>query len=390
MSVELAAIVRDMLPVMIMPAHSRKVLTHIRNCRTAVLGRHKDTKCNNPECNHIEISYNSCRDRNCPKCLGAKKLKWISECMKAILPINYFHVVFTIPSILRKVFKYNKKICYSFLFKAVSSTLNEVSAKNKKLKAKLGFILILHTWTQLLHFHPHIHCIVSGGGISLDKTKWKSCNQNYLLPKKVLEIVFRAKLLKLIKEADEKGLLKYPETDNPPDKLYLNNLQATLKRAVRCTWVIYLKKAFGGPTGVINYLGNYTHRIALSETRIKQYTNGMVTFSWKDRKDGNKVKYETIKAYDFIQRFIFHILPSRFVKIRYYGFMAGKSRKTNIKLCKKLIIESGIKLERINQAAINSLKNKLKELEEPKVCPCCKKGLLLDMDSYIENRVKTG
>lgn len=314
----------------------------------------------------------------------------MAKCMETLLPINYFHVVFTIPSILRKVFKYNKKICYGYLFKAVSETLNEVSIKNKKLKAKLGFILILHTWTQLLHFHPHIHCIVSGGGISLDKTKWKSCNQNYLLPKKVLEVVFRAKLLKFIKEADKKGLLKYPITEEKPGKSYLNNIKTTINNAYKLTWVIYAKKAFGGPTGVIKYLANYTHRIALSNKRIKQYKNGMVTFSWKDRKHNNEVKYETLTAYDFMQRFIFHILPERLVKIRYYGFMAGANRKSNVKLCKKLIEESGIKKERIDQKAISELKRKIKELKEPNICPKCNKGLLLDIEYNLQARVKAG
>lgn len=378
MSAEIADIVRDCLLQMVIPNHLRKVLTNIKNCRTAKLGVHKHVHCDNPDCEYETELFNSCRDRNCPKCQGSKRLKWVSKRLDDVLPINYFHVVFTIPSILRKLFKYNKKLCYSMLFKAVSYTLNSVSATNKKLKAKIGFIAILHTWTQLLHFHPHIHCIISGGGISLDRTKWKSCNDNYFLPQKVLSLVFRGKLLNLIEQANKKGLLKYPNIEEESNKEYLNNFTATLKKASRCNWVIYTKKAFGGPTGVINYLGNYTHRIALSNKRIISYKNGKVTFSWKDRADGNKKKFETLSSMDFMQRYIFHILPERFVKIRYYGFLASAKRKENLKLCKKLIDESGIEKQEINRKVKEGLEEEIRLLTEPNICPCCKKGLLVD------------
>lgn len=385
MSAEIADIVRDCLPHMRVPDHLRKVLTNIKNCRTAKLGVHKHIHCNNPDCEYEVELYNSCRDRNCPKCQGSKKLKWILKQLDDVLPINYFHVVFTIPSVLRKLFKYNKKLCFNLLFKAVSYTLNSVSATNKKLKAKIGFIAILHTWTQLLHFHPHIHCIISGGGISLDGTKWKSCNENYFLPQKVLSLVFRAKLLNLIEEANKKGLLTYPKTLVKPNEEYLNNIEATLKKASRCNWVIYTKKAFGGPTGVINYLGNYTHRIALSDSRIKSYKNGKVRFSWKDRKHGNVIKFETLKVMDFMERYIFHILPKRFVKIRYYGFLSSAKRKENLKLCKELINKSGIKKKQINKKVKEGIQEKIRLLTEPYLCPCCKKGLLVDISEIIRN-----
>jgi hypothetical protein len=387
MSAEVADVIRYCLPNLFITNHIRKVLTNLLNCRTGILGVHQYLYCDNPDCDYAIELFNSCRDRHCPKCQGSKKLKWISKQLNDVLPINYFHVVFTLPSTLRKLFKYNKKICYSMLFKAVSYTLNTVSATNKKLKAKIGFIAILHTWTQLLHFHPHIHCIISGGGISLEGTKWKSCSENYFLPQKVLCLVFRGKLLNLIEEANKKGLLKYPKTEEKPNKEYLNNLQATLKKASRLNWVIYTKKAFGGPTGVINYLGNYTHRIALSDSRIKSFKNGIVKFSWKDRKHGNITKTETLKAMDFMQRYIFHILPSRFVKIRYYGFLASAKRKENLKLCRKLIDKSGIKKQEINKKVKEGLDEQIRLLAEPKSCPCCKKGLLLDLADIVQNDV---
>ncbi len=384
MRAEIADIVRETLPKMIIPNHLRKVLTNIKNCRTAKLGYHKQVFCDNSECEYTEKLFNSCRDRNCPKCQGSKRLKWVYKRLDEVLPINYFHVVFTIPSILRKVFKYNKKLCYNFLFKAASQTLNEVSATNKKLKAKIGFIAILHTWTQLLHFHPHIHCIISGGGISLDKTKWKSCNENYFLPQKVLSIIFKAKLLKLIQEANKKNLIKYPETKTKPNEEYLNNLQATLNKASRGNWVIHTKKAFGGPSAVINYLGNYTHRIALSNKRIVSHKNGKVTFSWKDRADGNKRKLETLSSMAFMKRYIFHILPERFVKIRYYGFLASAKRKKNLELCRKLIDKSGIKKKEICRKVKEGLDEKIRMLSEPNSCPCCKKGLLVEPSGLIK------
>jgi hypothetical protein len=393
MSSDIGDIVRDNLHKMIVPSHCRKVLTHIKDCRTAKLGGHQ-LYCDDPNCNYTEISYNSCRDRNCPKCQGSKRLKWVSNRLEEVLPVNYFHLVFTVPSSLRKVFKFNKRLCLKLLFKATSETLNEVSLTNKKLKAKIGFIAVLHTWTQRLHYHPHIHCIVPGGGISISGDKWKSCSQHYLLPKKVLALVFRGKLLQFIENAYKKDLINYPETEE--NLKYLNNFYATLKKASRCNWVVYTKKAFGGPSGVINYLGNYTHRIAISNKRIVSYENGEVTFSWKDRRDGNKTKLEHVNAIDFIQRFMFHILPERFVKIRYYGFLASAQRKKYLRLCKELINKSDIKIQEIDIRVKQNIEDKLLELVTPNTCPYCKKGLLLDSlnssdpNHMIIERIKAG
>lgn len=380
MTIDIANIIRDNISQMFFTPHIRKVLTHIRDCRTPKMGIHSIKKCDNKECNHKEYTYNSCRDRNCPKCQGMKKFKWILERLKEVLPVNYYHVVFTVPSSLRKVFLYNKKIAYNLLFKAVSETLNEVAAKNKKLKSKIGFIAILHTWTQRLFLHPHLHCIIPGGGISLETGKWKSCSENYLLPQKVLSIVFRGKLLDYIEKAYNKGLISYPITKEQHN--YLNCFKTTLVQASRSQWVVYTKKAFGGPSGVINYLGNYTHRIAISNKRIKSYKDNEVTFSWKDRRDNNKTKYERISAKAFINRFALHILPERLVKIRYYGFMATSQKKVNIDLCKKLIKESGVELKHISKKFIEAIESKIEDNEKPKRCPCCKSGYLLDENIY--------
>jgi hypothetical protein len=390
MSAEIGDIVRDLLPYLVITPHLRKVLTNIKNCRTIKLGRHKQVFCDNNDCDYSVELFNSCRDRNCPKCQGSKRLKWVLKQLKDVLPINYFHVVFTIPSSLRKLFKYNKKVCYNLLFKAASQVLNEVSAKNRKLKAKIGFIAILHTWTQRLHFHPHLHCIVTGGGISLDKTKWNSCHEHYFLPVKVLQIMFKGKLLQFLEQAYNDGLINYPETETDKNLLYLNNFHATLKKASRSNWVIYTKKSFVGPSAVINYLGNYTHRIALSNKRIISYKDKKVTFRWKDRRDGNKDKIETLDASDFIQRYMFHILPSRFVKIRYYGLLAGANRKKNIELSRTLIEQSGIKKKVIDKRIEQEIIKKIEELSAPKSCPCCKTGLLIENLDLLDQEVRAG
>lgn len=380
MNIEVADILRDNINNMILPHHDRKVLTHLKDCRTPKLGVHSIKKCDNPKCNNKVISYNSCRDRNCPKCQGSRKLKWVLERLNEVLPVNYYHVVFTVPSSLRKIFLYNKKLSLNILFKAVSETLNEVAANNKKLKAKIGFIAVLHTWTQRLFLHPHIHCIIPGGGISLDNGKWIQCNENYLLPQKVLSTVFRGKLLDYLERSYKKGLINYPTTEEKHK--YLNSVKSTLVQASKSDWVVYTKKAFGGPSGVINYLGNYTHRIAISNKRIMSYENNTVTFSWKDRKDSNKTKYERIDAKAFIRRFSLHILPQRFMKIRYYGFMATSKKKEYILMCRRLIKESKIKEIVINNTYIDKIKEKLDANDKINICPCCKIGSLIDISDY--------
>lgn len=380
MIAEVADVIRDNINSMFFSPHIRKVLTHLKDCRTPKLGIHSVKQCNNNKCTHKEYTYNSCRDRNCPKCQGSKKHKWVLQRLKEVLPVNYYHVVFTVPSSLRKIFLYNKKIALTLLFKAVSETLNEVARKNKKLKAKIGFIAILHTWTQRLFLHPHLHCIIPGGGISLETGRWKNCDQNYLLPQKILSIVFRGKLLNYIEKAHKKGLINYPITKE--EHKYLNSVKSTLVQASRANWVVYTKKAFGGPSGVINYLGNYTHRIAISNYRIKSYKNNTVTFSWKDRKDNNKTKYEEISAQSFIRRFALHILPQRFIKIRYYGFMATAKKKENITLCKSLIIDSGSVLQELDNKFIERIEKKLETQNKPQMCPCCKKGYLIEHYMY--------
>lgn len=380
MIITIADLLKDHLQKMFFSPHIRKVLTHLRDCRTYKMGIHSINRCNNPECNHKEYTFNSCRDRNCPTCQGSKKQKWILERLKEVLPVDYYHVVFTIPSSLRKLFLYNNKIAYNLLFKAVSETLNEVAAKNKRLNAKIGFISILHTWTQRLFFHPHLHCIIPGGGISLEDNIWNHCDENYLLPWKILSLVFRGKLLQYLEQANKKGILSYPIING--ERYYLKSVKSTLIQASKVNWVVYTKKAFGGPSGVINYLGNYTHRIAISNTRIKSYKNNMVTFSWKDRRDNNKKRYETIPVQDFIKRFSLHILPQRFVKIRYYGFLSTSRKKMNIDLCKDLIVRTKEKIKPLNNRFIEIIKEKLADNNNVKTCPSCQSGQLLQQFVY--------
>lgn len=371
-SVELADIVRGTICRLTgINSYERKILQNIMDCRTAALGGHLYC-CTNDGCDYVEISYNSCRDRNCPKCQGQKRLKWISARLEEVLPVEYFHVVFTIPSILHDIFLYNKEYCFRLLFKAVSKTLLEVALQNRKLGIKPGFISVLHTWTQQLNFHPHIHCIVPGGGITPDKEKWKSCKRGYLLPRKILSCVFRGKLLSYLEKAHAKGELHFSgETD------YLNteeNFKLLLKKSTSSDWMVYAKKTFAGPAQVINYLGGYTHRIAISNRRILSFKDGEVTFEWKDRRDNNTTKIMTLDAVLFLKRFILHILPKRFTKIRYYGFMANACKTKSIALCRKLIKISGIETEKIDKDLKKTILSKLNRIKEANRCPLCGKG----------------
>lgn len=381
--VELADIIRENINKIKVTFYILKVLTNIMNCRTSRLGGYIKF-CTDEDCHNAEIYYNSCKDRNCPKCQGIKRSQWVSDRLEEVLPVKYFHVVFTIPFCLRKVFQFNNKLCYQLLFKAVSTTLIEVGIKNRKLKGvRLGFMALLHTWTQKLDLHPHIHCIVPGGGLSKDKKKWKSCHSKYLLPNKILSIVFRAKLLSYLEKAYDKGQIYYPDTES--DLKYINNFKATLKQASRVKWNIYTKKTFAGPAQVINYLGSYTHRVAISNSRIISLKNGVVKFKWKDRSDGNKTKEMELDAVTFLKRFILHIIPKRFCKIRYYGYMANNCRKKNIPLCRKLIKEAGLDTEEIDYELQKCIAARIQRLKASHICPVCKKGtmeLILNFDPF--------
>jgi hypothetical protein len=357
----------------------KKVISNIINCRTQALGGHT-LVCDNPDCSHMEISYNSCRDRHCPKCQSLTKERWILDRQKELLPVQYFHVVFTIPRLLAPIILQNKRRGYNLLFTAVSETLKEVAANPKNLNAQIGFIAVLHSWDQKLLFHPHIHCIIPGGGIAKDGLNWLSSSPHFFLSNQILATVFRGKFLSELESLHNNGeLLFYGEHIGLKEKVTFKQL---LINSCSENWVVYAKPSFNGPNGVIQYLGRYTHRVAISNYRIKEVKDNFVTFSFRDRKDGNKVKMLKVDALSFIRRFLLHILPKRFTKIRYFGFLGNTVKMKKILLLKELLQVAVEKA--ITEEQISNWVDLMKYLtgRDPTVCPLCKQGHLQNAQLY--------
>src|SRR6202140_1415053 len=310
-----------------------KVLLAIRRCRTAALGGHLD-QC--PRCGHrAPISYNSCRDRHCPKCQTAARDRWIAARRRELLPTRYLHVVFTLPHRLAPLVLQNKKVLYGLLFRTSAETLLEVARHPRHLGAEIGFFSVLHTWSQQLKIHPHVHCVVPAGGLSPDHTRWVRSRDNYFLPKGVLREVFRGKFVNALKQAFQNGQLRF-EGDLkilPQPKIFA----AWLRPLYRKDWVVYLKRPFGGPEYVLHYLGRYTHRVAISNHRLVSLIDGQVTFRWRDSAHHNEQKLLPLSLNEFLCRFLLHILPKGFVRIRNFGFLANRKRATLLPLCFQLL-----------------------------------------------------
>lgn len=325
----------------------RKAVRNIVDCRTATLGAHIDT-CDN--CGHTRISYNSCRNRHCPKCQTIAKEKWIEKQRRHLLDIPYFHVVFTVPAALNPVFLSQQDTLYTLLFQAASETVLELCADRKYLGATPGITAVLHTWGQNLQFHPHIHMIVTGGGLTKEG-KWRNSRKHFFLPVRVLSAKFRGKFLAILRQ-------RFPSLK-----------QSLLDHCYRQKWVVYCKPPFDGSGKVISYLGRYTHRVAISNDRILSLKNGMVTFRWRDYAHGNQVKLMTLDAKEFIRRFLLHILPPGFRKIRHYGLFASRDKEKRLALCRHLTgsahpvptLPVAALMERIFGKDFN-------------LCPCCKVG----------------
>ena len=310
-----------------------KVLLAIRRCRTAALGGHLD-ECT--RCGHrAPISYNSCRDRHCPKCQTAARDRWIAARRRELLPTRYLHVVFTLPHRLAPLVLQNKKVLYALLFRASTETLLEVARDPRHLGAEIGFFSVLHTWSQKLNIHPHVHCVVPAGGLSPDHTGWVRSRDNYFLPKAVLREIFRGKFVDALKQAFQNGQLRF-EGDL---KLLAQSkiFAAWLRPLFRQDWVVYLKRPFGGPEYVLQYLGRYTHRVAISNHRLVSFTDGQVTFRWRHSAHHNEQKLLSLSLNEFLCRFLLHILPKGFVRIRNFGFLANRKRATLLPLCFQLL-----------------------------------------------------
>jgi hypothetical protein len=341
----------------------------IEICRTAVLGGHVD------ECEHcgaLKISYNSCRNRHCPKCQCLDKERWLEARKEDLLPTRYFHVVFTLPESLRPLALRNQEAIYSILFRAASQTLREVTQDPKHLGAETGIIAILHTWSQTLMDHPHLHCIVTGGGLSRDGKRWIRCKGRFLSPVKVLSRVFRGKFLAFLKEIRDKGTLSFSGhiaslKEGGAFKDLLTSLHGQ-------EWVVYCKPPFHDVEKVMDYLGRYTHRVAISNNRLVKLQEGQVTFRYRDRHHKDTLKLMTLEASEFIRRFLLHILPNGFVKIRHYGILSNRNRKTHLPRCRKLL---GVRCPHENtQKPREPWQDLLTRITgtDPRICPFCGKG----------------
>jgi len=313
-------------------ANESRVLNDIVACRTEALGGHLE-RCDG--CGHRRISYNSCRNRHCPKCLMGPREQWLRERQEELLPIEYFHVVFTIPHELTPIAFQNKQRVYELLFRAAASSLCTIGRDPKHLGAELGVLAILHTWGQSLEHHPHVHCVVSGGGISNDGTRWVSSRPGFLLPVRVLGRLFRGRFLAGLQRAHASGELQlHGSVASLADAGRFHSLLRTLRKK---EWVVYSKAPFGGPARVLKYLGRYTHRVAISNQRLVALKDGKVSFLWKDYAHGYRKRVMTLSAVEFLRRFLMHLLPKGFVRIRHYGFLANRHRRERLELCRRLL-----------------------------------------------------
>jgi hypothetical protein len=305
-----------------------RILRAIERCRTAALGGHLD-QCS--RCGHQAISYNSCRNRHCAKCQTNARDKWLAAREKELLDLPYVHVVFTLPHQLSSLALSNKKVVYDLLFRTSAATLLEIAADPKHLGADIGFMSVLHTWGQNVLHHPHVHCVIPAGGLSLDQQRWVHTRYAFFLPVRVLRRVFRGKFTAGLKRAFRKRQLAFPGSLQPLAQ------ERAFRSLFRQDWVVYAKPPFEGPRHVLHYLARYTHRVAISNHRIVAFANGQVTFRWKDYAHGSKQKLMTVTAEEFLRRFLLHVLPHGFVRIRFFGFLANRRRKALLPVCQRLL-----------------------------------------------------
>jgi hypothetical protein len=309
-----------------------KVLRAIERCRTAALGGHRD-RC--PRCGPRAISYNSCRNRHCPKCLTHARDRWLADREKELLNVGYFHVVFTLPEELSELTLQNQKVIYQLLFRTSAATLLEVAADPQHLGAQIGFLSVLHTWGQNLHHHPHVHSVVPAGGLAPDGTRWIHSGKRFFLPVKVLSRVFRGKFAAGLKRAFRKGKLVFSgrlKALATPEAFH-----SFLRALFRKQWVVYAKPPFGGPKHVLHYLARYTHRVAISNHRLLGLADGQVSFRWKDYAHGARTGVMSLGVDEFLRRFLLHVLPKGLVRIRFFGFLANRHRRSQLTLCQRLL-----------------------------------------------------
>jgi len=350
-----------------------KVVQQITSCRTSAMGGHIQ-KCD--ECDHEQIAYNSCRNRHCPKCQTMAKEKWLNDRKAELLPTGYFHLVFTLPHELNPIILCNKKVLLNILFQAVNETLQAFAKDPQwRLEGQLGYIAVLHTWSQTLMDHFHLHCLIPGGVLSPEKDRWIPAREKFLFRAKSLAKAFQNRYIAKLQNAYNRNQLVFPgntsETGTPDGFTRLLKILKTKK------WIVYAKRPFAGPEKVLEYLGRYTHRVAISNNRILSIDDGNVTFTYKDRNEDNKTKVMTIEATEFIRRFLLHVLPKQFMKIRYFGFMYHRERLKNIDLIRQLI-DPDREYEQKVEETLQVIMLRLTGIDIS-LCPRCKKGRMISV-----------
>jgi hypothetical protein len=363
----------------------RRVMRDIERCRTAQLGGHVE-QCD--ACGHQRISFNSCRSRHCPKCQSLTRAQWLEDRQAELLPVEYFHVVFTVPQEIAAIAYQNKALVYDILFRATAETLRTIAADPKHLGAEIGFIAILHTWGQNLLHHPHLHCVVPGGGISPDGEHWVACRPGFFLPVRVLSRLFRRLFLQELQQAFD------------DDQLHFFNSLATLQdRAAfarylappaHAEWVVYAKPPFGGPQQVLEYLGRYTHRVAISNNRLLDLTDGTVAFEWKDYRHESRHKVMHLDAQEFVRRFLLHVLPTGFQRIRHYGLLANCHRQAKLEQSRKLLAAPAPLVEPPDEPL--DYRDRYQRLTGVSLrdCPQCHRGQMVCIESFLPGTLPRG
>jgi hypothetical protein len=356
----------------------RRALHDITICRTAALGGHVEA-CD--RCGHQQVAYNSCRNRHCPKCQAAAAAEWMEAREAELLPVEYFHLVFTLPQALGPIALQNPRVVYGLLFRAAAETLQQIAADPEHLGAEIGFLAILHTWGQNLQHHPHLHCVVSGGGLSPNASRWVACRPGFFLPVRILSRVFRGKFLSLLRAAFDRGRLAFHgKLSRLADA---GEFQRRLAASARTEWVVYAKPPFGGPQQVLKYLARYTHRVAISNHRLIALEGDEVEFLWKDYAHAGKRKTMILKTVEFIRRFLLHVLPTGFVRIRHYGFLANRVCREKVALCRELLVV-GKTPEPIAAEPISEQKETVDGKPAAHACPVCGQGRMVIVEILKE------
>lgn len=363
----------------------RCVMSAIERCRTAALGGHVE-QCD--ACGHQRIAFNSCRNRHCPKCQSLVRAQWLEDRQADLLPVDYFHVVFTVPEEVAAVAYQNKAVVYEILFHATAEALRTIAADPKHLGAEIGFLAILHTWGQNLLHHPHLHCVVPGGGLSSDGDRWISCRPGFFLPVRVLSRLFRRLFLARLQDAFDAGQLRFFNT--------LESLQAPgafsryLVPVRQAEWVVYAKPPFGGPRQVLEYLGRYTHRVAISNHRLIDFADGSVSFRWKDYRHDSRQKVMRLQEQEFIRRFLLHVLPAGLQRIRHYGFLANRHRAAKLARCRQLLAQPDPVVE-ITDAPLD-YRDRYEQLTGRSLrdCPQCGCGHMVCIETFLPGTLPRG